>query len=69
MHESKEKSNHRLPLSLPKLKDVAPDDMEDEEEEDDGAAGQQSEEDSENEDLEADLPNALRSTFARLLAH
>ena len=31
MLESEEKSHHQLPLSLPKLKDGAPDDMEDEE--------------------------------------
>ena len=45
MLKSEEKSHHRLPLSLPKSKDGAPDNMEDEDEED-ATVGQQSEEDS-----------------------
>ena len=65
MLESEEKSHHRLPLSLPKSKDGASDNMEDEDEED-PTVGQQSEEDSHEEDPEADLPDVLQSAFARL---
>ena len=50
---------------LLKAKDGALEDM-DEEEEYVTIIGQQSEEDLEDEDLEADLPDALRSAFARL---
>ena len=50
-------------LSLPKVKDGAPDNMEDEDEED---VVEQSDEDSEDGDSEADLPDALRSIFSRL---
>ena len=58
MLESKDKSHHRLPLSLPKSKDEARNNLEDEDEE--GApVKQQSEEGSEDEDLEVDLPNVL----------
>ena len=50
---------------LPKSKDGALDDM-DEEEEDDVATRQQSKEDSEDEDLEVDLPSALQNAFTKL---
>ena len=65
MLESEEKSHHRLPLTILKAKDRALNDM-DEEEDDAIVAGQKSEEDSKDEDPEVDLPNALRSAFARL---
>ena len=65
MLESEEKSHHRLPLTLLKAKDRALNDM-DEGEDDAIVAGQKSEEDSKDEDPEVDLPNALRSAFARL---
>ena len=65
MLESGEKSHHRLPLTLPKSKNGAPYDM-DEEEKDVVATRQQREEDSEDEDLEADLPDALQIAFTRL---
>ena len=65
MLESEETTHHRLPLSLPKAKDGAPENVEDEDEED---TVEQSDEDFEDEDSEADLPNVLRSTFSRLSA-
>ena len=65
IHESEEKSHHRLPLSLPKAKDGALDNLEDEDEEE-AVVEQQREEDSEEEDPEADFQDALRSTFSRL---
>ena len=68
MLESKEKSYHQLPLTLPKSKDGAPNDM-NEEEEDAATVGQQTKEDLEDEDLEADLRDAIRRAFARLSAH
>ena len=67
MLELEEKSHHRLPLTLPKAKDGAPDDM-DEEEEDATVARQQSADDSKDKDPKVDLANALRSAFARLSA-
>ena len=67
MLESEEKAYHRLLLSLPKSNGGAQDDMEDEEKEN-VVAREQSEEDLEDEDPEADLPDALRSSFARLSA-
>ena len=67
MVKSEEKSHHQQPLSLPKSKGGAQNDMEDVEKEDE-VVGEQSEEDLEDEDLEVDLRNALWSTFARLLA-
>ena len=67
MLESEEKSHHRLPLSLPKAKDGAPNNLENEDEE--GVAiEQKSEEDSEDEDPKTDLLDALRSVFSRLSA-
>ena len=54
MLEYEEKSYHRLPLTLPKSKDGATDDM-NEEEEDSETIGQQSKEDLEDEDPEANL--------------
>ena len=59
MMESEEKSHHRLPLPLLKLKDEALDDMEEKKEEEAPPAGQQSEEDSKDEDDTADFPDAL----------
>ena len=53
MLEFKEKAHHQLPLSLPKAKDGAPENVEDEDKED---AVEQNDEDSEDEDSEADLP-------------
>ena len=49
MLESEEKSHHRLPFSLPKEKDLVPNNLDDEDEED-AAIEQQSEEDFEDKD-------------------
>ena len=65
MLESKEKAHHRIPLSLPKAKDDALDNVEGEDEED---AVEKSDEDSKDEDSEANLPDVLRSAFSRLSA-
>ena len=65
MLESKEKAHHRLPLSLPKEKDGAPNNMEDEDKED---TIEPSNEDSADDDFEVDLQDALRNAFSRLSA-
>ena len=65
MLETKEKGHHRLPLSMPKAKDGAQNNVEDDDEE---IAAENSEEDFEDGDSEADLPGALRSAFSRLSA-
>ena len=65
MLESEEKPHHRLPLSLPKEKDGASDNVEDEDEEN---VVEQSDEDFKDRDSEADLPDALKSAFSRLSA-
>ena len=63
MLETKEKVHHRLPLSMPKAKDGAQDNVKDD---DEGNVAENREEDSEDGDSEVDLPNALRSAFSRL---
>ena len=68
MHESEEKATHELPLSLPKSKDEAFDDMEEVEQGEVVAIGEPVEEDSDdNEDI-GDIPIVLWREFSRLSA-
>ena len=59
MLELEEKSHHRLPMSLPKSKDRASDDMEEDEERESPTTGQHDDEDSNGEENIVDLLPAL----------